>query len=337
MEPNAPLFLWPDVLRQLGGFIAAFLAIGAVGFRLAVLRGRLGSGADAAEAAVLRLAAKRAAVLGLLGVVISGTMLAMRLPAMAERHHQTVSAMLATNGAARLQVGLLTLALLGMLLSVMGLGLGWLLAAVGVVGGFLRNAFVGQWSHLVVPVHMLFAGFWIGTLFVMVVAGLGTILASGLRPERRGTLAADVVHSFSPFALTSAGTLAVLGVIAAWQNLHPLSSLWTTPYGVTLIVKLLMVGVVLALGAWNWKRQKPLMGSEAGAHNLRRTASGELLAAGLVLAITAVLVSVPSPEEWLKRGAKPEGAPPGGSMGAVSPDTTGSSSPRTAAPADSGR
>jgi len=55
------------------------------------------------------------------------------------------------------------------------------------------------------------------------------------------------------------------------------------------------VGVVLALGAWNWRRQKPLLGSEAGAIRLRRTATSELIAAGVVLAVTAILVSLPSP------------------------------------------
>jgi putative copper export protein len=115
-------------------------------------------------------------------------------------------------------------------------------------------------------------------------------------------MVAELVNAFSPLALASTAVLALFGVITAWQHLHTLDALWTTPYGITLIVKLVMVAVVLALGAWNWRRQKPLLGSEAGALSLRRTATRELLAAGVVLVITSVLVSLPSP--------KPPGAPP---------------------------
>ena len=79
------------------------------------------------------------------------------------------------------------------------------------------------------------------------------------------------------------------------EGLAVLRALWTTPYGVTLIVKLCAVALVLALGAWNWRRQRPRMGSEAAAWSLRRSARMELAAAALVLAITAILVSLPSP------------------------------------------
>ena len=54
-------------------------------------------------------------------------------------------------------------------------------------------------------------------------------------------MVADLVNAFSSLALVSAGVLATFGVITAWQHLHTLAALWTTPYGVTLIVKLLVV------------------------------------------------------------------------------------------------
>ena len=69
-----------------------------------------------------------------------------------------------------------------------------------------------------------------------------------------------------------------------------------TPYGVTLMIKLGVVAAVAALGAWNWKRVKPRLGAEGGAMILKRsTARAEVLAATVVLVITAVLVSLPSP------------------------------------------
>jgi putative copper export protein len=52
---------------------------------------------------------------------------------------------------------------------------------------------------------------------------------------------------------------------------------------------------VFSLGAWNWRRQRPRLGSESAATALRRSARSELAAAGLVLLATAVLVSLPTP------------------------------------------
>jgi putative copper export protein len=68
----------------------------------------------------------------------------------------------------------------------------------------------------------------------------------------------------------------VTGVVTAWTHLDPLAALWTTPYGYALIAKLALVGVVVGLGAWNWRRVGPSLGTEGGALKIRRTASTEL-------------------------------------------------------------
>jgi copper transport protein len=130
----------------------------------------------------------------------------------------------------------------------------------------------------------------------MVVAALRPLRRSALDPVRRGELAAAMVRAFSPWALASFGTLAVFGLITAWRHLKRLDALWTTPYGYALIVKLCVVGVVLALGAWNWKRQIPKLGTEAGALELEKSATAELWVAFVVLMVTAILVSLPSPK-----------------------------------------
>ena len=297
MAAASPLIHWPDPLIELLSFVASFLTVGAVGFRLRVIARVMGArGTNADDHRVLRDAARRAAALGLTGAVVSAGLFASRLPEMAARRHVTVGQLLTSNPQTEFQAALILAVLVGLALAVGRVGPGWWLAAVGVTVGPLRGAFFGQWTRLVVPIHRLAGGVWIGTLFVLVTAGLWTVLRSTLPSERRGSMVADLVNAFSPLALVSAGVLLAFGVITAWQKLHTLAALWTTPYGITLIVKLLMVGVVLGLGAWNWRRQKPLLGSETGAARLRRTATTELTAAGVVLAITAVLVTLPSPK-----------------------------------------
>jgi len=293
MAETEPLIRWPQPLLEAAGFLASFLASGAVGFRYAALR-RLGGAPDDVRR-VRDGAARGAAGLGLTGVVVAVILLATRLPGLAARRHMTVPELVTGDRATALQVVLLIMALAGFALALGRRGIGWPLAAIGVVGGALRSAFFGQWARTVNPVHMLAGGMWIGTLFVLVAVGLATVLRSPLAPERRGALAAEMVNGFSPLALGSAAVLAIFGAITAWTHLKHLSALWTTPYGFALITKLCVVLAVVALGAWNWRRQKPRLGSEAAALALRGSARAELAVAAVVLAITAVLVSLPSP------------------------------------------
>jgi putative copper export protein len=139
---------------------------------------------------------------------------------------------------------------------------------------------------------------------VLVAAGLRIVLDETRSKERRGEIAAEWVNGFSPLALTCGMIVVLSGLTTAWRHLNPLSSLWTTPYGYALLVKLCIVGVVFALGAWNWQRVRPTLGSEDAAHAVRRSSKGELTAATLVLIASAILVSLPSP--------KPPGGPPPG-------------------------
>jgi putative copper resistance protein D len=105
-------------------------------------------------------------------------------------------------------------------------------------------------------------------------------------------------------ALTASAVLVLFGVIIAWEHLHVLSNLWSTPYGVALMVKLVFVAAVFALGAWNWQRQRPSLGNETAALAIRRSATSEVAVAALVLAATSVLLSIPAP-----RAQKPPTAP----------------------------
>lgn len=290
---SEPLIPWPQPFIEIAGFIAAFLSAGAVGFRYAALRRASATSDD--ERRVLGGAARGAAVLGLLGALIAAVMLATRLPGFAARHHMTVIELMSKDPQTAAQVGFLALALLGFGLALGRRAVGWPLAAIGVLGGGLRALLFAQWVRSVNPIHELAGGLWIGTLFVLVVVGLGVVLRSPLAPERRGALAAEMVHGFSPLALCSTAVLATFGVITAWRHLHGLSNLWRTPYGIALIIKLCVVASVLALGAWNWRRQRPRLGDEAGALALRGSARVELALAAVVLAVTSILVSLPSP------------------------------------------
>ena len=302
---------WPQPIFEYIGFIAAFLPAGAVGFRFVVLRGALalaersGLGADSTRRRVLADSARRAATIGLVGSLVGVGLLFYQLPKLGARRHMPAPQLMTHDAGTELQVGFLVLALIGFVLAMRGSKVGWWLAAVGFVAGLLRSAFLADWGELLNPLHVLAGGLWIGTLFVMLVAGISTVLGNEVARDQRGTIVSDMVYSFSPLALSATPVLVLFGVIIAWKHLHVLSNLWLSPYGITLIVKLCLVAVVFALGAWNWRRQRPTLGTESGAQSIKRSATMEVLVAALVLGATAILLSIPAP-----RAKNPSGPAP---------------------------
>jgi putative copper export protein len=269
-----------------------------VGFRYAAVRDRLRATRNVGATGDGRFyayACARAARIGLLGAIVSAILFVTQLPQGAARAHTTVSGLLTHDVATGLQALLTAAGLLGLLVAAARQQIGWPLAALGVLLGPLTGIVSGQWLRLVNPVHRVVAGLWIGTLFVLVVAGLVPLLRDTPWRERRGIIAADMVNGFSPLALTCGGIVVLSGLVTAYRHLNPLSSLFTTPYGWALLVKLALVAVVFSLGAWNWRRQRPTLGSDSAAIAIRRTSTSELAAAALVLAVTAILVSLPSP------------------------------------------
>src|SRR4051812_35797450 len=269
---SEPLLTWSDPIKEFIGFVALFLSAGGIGFRFFALRGWT----IETDKAFYDDAARRAALLGTIGVIASLLMACLQLPGTAARRHLTVTAFVASDPATMMQLGFLVLALVGYVLAASRIHAGWILAAIGVVAGSLRVALLGQWSKLVNPIHSLAAGLWIGTLLVLVLAGLSALLRHEPTRARRGAIAADMVNGFSPLALSMGGVVVVFGLITAWRHLHVLSNLWSTPYGYALIVKLLFVAAVFGLGAWNWRRQRPTLGTDAAAGSIRRSSITEL-------------------------------------------------------------
>lgn len=308
---------WPQPITEYIGFIGEFLPAGAIGFRYAVLRRALGRArASNASTTLHRLyddASRRAATIGLIGIIVALCLMLYQLPGLAARRHLTESQVLATNRGVALQLGFMVLALIGFALAMARMPAGWPLATVGFLAGLLRNGLLGEWKELANPLHVLAGGLWIGTLFVMIVAGISAVLRDDPSREHRGVIVSDMVNSFSPLALVSAGVLVLFGVVIAWEHLHVLSNLWRSAYGIALIIKLCFVGIVFALGAWNWRRQKPLLGTEPAALAIRRSATFEVGVAAIVLVMTAILLSIPAPR--VKKpgasGTPPAGAPPG--------------------------
>src|SRR5207248_10483588 len=166
------------------GFLASFLAIGAIGFRYAIRKRH--------DDEIVWTAARRAAVLGLIGSLVTlGMLLFLSLPAAAARKHITVIHAITANQQTLLQVGGWTLAIVAFALAAANWRGLWPFAATGVIVGSLAPLFAGQFSRSVNPIHRFAAGMWIGTLFVLVIAGLNTVLRETSDKMERGRIAAD--------------------------------------------------------------------------------------------------------------------------------------------------
>jgi hypothetical protein len=215
---------WTDAFSELIGFAGSFLAIGAIGFRCAIVPRWNVTGTDGT---IRRDALHRAAIAGIIGAAITLVLAGM----------QAVHANAQQRSGALIGAFLALLATAGFLFAIARIGFGWVLAAIGVILGAFQPALSGKWSRLINPTHRFFAAMWIGTLFVLVVAGLSTILRDTAPAVERGRIARDLIAAFSPLALVSFAILAFFGMWTAWKHLKRIDALWTTPYGDILIAK----------------------------------------------------------------------------------------------------
>ncbi|MBA3888994.1 MAG: copper resistance protein CopC/CopD [Gemmatimonadaceae bacterium] len=141
--------------------------------------------------------------------------------------------------------------------------------------------------------HVLGAAGWLGSLMVVVFAGIPAALS--LTSERRGPAVADLINAFSPTALFFAGLVAVSGVFAAWLHVGSISGLWQSTYGQLVLLKVGILSIVALTGAYNWLRVRPALGDIEGATRITRSATVEVAVAVVVLIVTAVLVATPTP------------------------------------------
>jgi putative copper export protein len=286
---------------EYAGFLAYFAIFGALGFRwLVLLRTSAHQSADTASggavASALQTAEVGAARIGLIGALFMLVNLFMGIAGRAAEKGVPFTDILSAGGSRiAVPIAFALLFLVSFAVAMKSVRAAWTIAALAGVAFALRNITSGKWPALVNPLHEVAASLWIGTLFVLVVVGLPAILRATASTEQRGSLVADMVGNFSPVAIGASLLLVITGVTTAWRHLKFVAALWTTSYGYALDIKLVLVGLVVALGAWNWRRMRPRLGTESAAHQLRKSATRELTFAALVLIVTGVLVSLPSP------------------------------------------
>jgi copper transport protein len=102
-------------------------------------------------------------------------------------------------------------------------------------------------------IHMTAIGVWIGGLTWLLLGVLG----------RRHGERAEAVRAFSRIATVTLAVVLITGVLRSLTEIHPLSNLFHTTYGVTLLIKVALVGVVVLFAAFNHYRFVPALESDA--------------------------------------------------------------------------
>jgi putative copper export protein len=121
--------------------------------------------------------------------------------------------------------------------------------------------------------HVLSAAMWAG----------GILALARLRPPDgwNSAEARVLLERFGRVALIAFGITALTGVLRATESLSGVTDLWTTNYGVVLLLKAFGVLLMLILSAL-WRRGSPVARWDSGA-------------AAFVVALTALLATFPPP------------------------------------------
>jgi putative copper export protein len=127
-----------------------------------------------------------------------------------------------------------------------------------------------HWGDLTMPVlidwiHLVAVSVWTGGLFTLGFLFQRFVVPHGTEEVARGLAA--VGRPFSRMAAYCVFTLVVAGFFNAWLQVGALQPLVTTSYGLALLAKIFLVGLVLGLAAVNRYYFLPLIRDPAEARH----------------------------------------------------------------------
>jgi putative copper export protein len=186
----------------------------------------------------------------------------------------------------------------------------WVCAGLGVAGLCITPAMqghaIGSENYTLLAVvadimHVSGAGLWIGSISVIAWLGFhqrtvdgSVVLERSARADGRLRLLVPLVP---PLALSGAALLVLSGATMSLLQLRSISDLWNTQWGLYVAGKIVLVLIVIALGALNWRRLGRRLDQLSGMIALRRALVVEIAMAAVVLLVTALLVVTPLPGE----------------------------------------
>lgn len=178
---------------------------------------------------------------------------------------------------------------------------GWLTAAIGLIAIALSEALTGHSGavrHFSAAIaadvaHLLGAGGWLGGLTAMVLCAMPAL--KRLEPARSAKAGTQLLQAYHGAATECVTIVVASAVIAMWTRFPTVSAIWTTPYGQMLLRKTIFVAIVLAFGLYHWKKIVQPGWNDDTRFRFQRSAIGELVFGAVVVAFTALLITMPLP------------------------------------------
>ena len=156
-------------------------------------------------------------------------------------------------------------------------------------------AIISDWLHLVA------GSMWIGGLGVLAFA-IAKALGEADRQVARASVSA-IIKRFTNIAIPATVLLAITGLYNTWIHVESPSALVGTTYGLVLLVKVAISGVMIVLGGINAFVLRPRIVAEfdtradVGERRLFNSVRFEMLLAMIVLLLAAILAFLPPARE----------------------------------------
>ncbi len=153
-------------------------------------------------------------------------------------------------------------------------------------------------------IHVTAVAAWMGVLFQLLAA---RSLIEGQAGQSNTRLLAEIIRRFSPVALTVVSLIGLSGLFLVYRFLGATGAVLTSAYGLTLIVKMLLLLPALVAGAINYRIIRPQLDSLSGTATENDSAKKNLLlrfgrmleleatAGVLVIVVAGILASVSPP------------------------------------------
>ncbi len=131
-------------------------------------------------------------------------------------------------------------------------------------------------------IHIASMSVWLGGLFM---------LAVFLLPKANATELSVIVPVWSRWAAYAVGALVVTGVVQALVEVGSVPGLFTTEYGLLVLAKAVLLGIVLIIASYSRRMVGPIAEKVKGARfRLRRFVVAESVGAVVIIGLASVLV-----------------------------------------------
>lgn len=157
-------------------------------------------------------------------------------------------------------------------------------------------------------VHLLGASIWAGGILFLTVA-LGPTVRDLTGAGRRVTLGISIPR-FSLLALIAWGAMGFTGLYSAWLQVGNIPALAQTPYGQTLLLKLILIVPLLLLGAFNLaivtrklRRAETEEGAEGWGGHFVTALLAEAVVVTLLLGVAGMLIGTPPARQVMEQQA----------------------------------